>query len=164
MSTIVEVRKGEDLQQHVSTIRNSFQTVATELELTEQNNPSNPAFINSERLLKLMSEGVEFYKLMHKGKPVGFIAIEQSKDDKSTFYIEKVAVLPEFRHNGFGRELMDSATQRIIALGGTKISVALIDKNRKLKEWYKTQGYSESGFKEFTHLPFSVCFMIKELA
>jgi ribosomal protein S18 acetylase RimI-like enzyme len=163
MKTTIEIILDEDLQPYVEIIKKSFQTVALEFGLSRENNPSNPAFLNKERLLELRNLRVWFYKLMHQQEPVGFIAIERSKEDNTIFYIEKLAVLPEFRHYGFGRQLMDFATNEILEKGGEKVSVALIDNHVKLKEWYKTQGFIQSGIKEFNQLPFKVCFMAKEL-
>lgn len=163
MNTSIEIIFDEDLQIFVDIIKRSFQTVASEFGLTRENNPSNPAFLTKKRLINLKNLRVWFYKLKHMGEPVGFIAIEQSKEENDIFYIEKLAVLPEFRHKGFGRQLMDFAILRILEKGGKKVSVALIDHHVKLKEWYKSQGFVQSGIKEFDQLPFKVCFMAKEL-
>ncbi len=80
-----------------------------------------------------------------------------------TFYIEKVAVHPDYRNIGYGQKLMNFATKRIIQLGGKKVSVSLINTNTKLKEWYINQGYVEKQVKKYEHLPFNVCFMDKTL-
>jgi ribosomal protein S18 acetylase RimI-like enzyme len=162
--TIAEIKFGEDLNPFVNIIRNSFQTVADEFGLTEENNPTNPAFIDLGKLIRLQNEAVCFYKLMVEKKPVGFIAIEESKEEKTTYYIEKVSVLPDFRHKGFGKMLMDFASKQIHNRGGRKISVALINDNLQLKRWYTKLGYKVAGLKNFHRLPFSVCFMAKELA
>jgi len=162
--TIAEIKLGEDLKPFVNIIRNSFQTVADEFGLTEDNNPTNPAFINLERLVRLQNESVYFYKLIFEKDLVGFVAIEQSKEEKTTYYIEKVSILPDFRHKGFGKKLMDFAAQQIHNRGGKKISVALIDNNLQLKRWYTKLGYKVTGLRDFDQLPFRVCFMAKELA
>ncbi len=163
MKTTIEIILDEDLLPYVEIIKESFQTVASEFGLTRENNPSNPAFLSKERLIKLKNLRVWFYKLMYNEEPVGFITIEQSKEDNTIFYIEKLAVIPEFRHNGFGRQLMDFAILKILNEGGEKVSVALIDHHVKLKAWYKSQGFIQSEIKEFDQLPFKVCFMEKEL-
>ena len=163
MSVIAEIRSDEDLEPYVRIIKESFLTVAAELGLTEENNPTNPAFMTLEKLKRSKNERVRYYTLIKREKPVGFMAIEQSQEDITTYYIERLAVLPEYRHKGLGKELMAYAESMIYKHGGRKLSVALIDQNRKLKDWYKNQGFEESGFKEFTHLPFRVCFMAKEL-
>jgi hypothetical protein len=37
------------------------------------------------------------------------------------------------------------------------------DSHTKLKKWYSSQGFIETGTKDFEHLPFRVCFMNKPL-
>jgi ribosomal protein S18 acetylase RimI-like enzyme len=56
---------------------------------------------------------------------------------------------------------MDFAIERIKAFGGKRVSIGLIDSNTCLKEWYRRQGFEETGIKSFEHLPFNVCFMDK---
>lgn len=95
--------------------------------------------------------------------PVGFIAIERSASAPGTFYIEKVAVRPRYRHAGVGRRMMEFATERIAALGGKRISIGLIDSHNVLKSWYADQGYVQTAVRNFAHLPFEVCLMEKKL-
>lgn len=163
MNTIREIGNDEDLQPYVEIIRVAFQTVADDFNLTKNNNPSNPAFLEVKRLQKLRKEQVWFYTLICKNVHAGFICIEQSKEEKTTYFIEKLAVLPQFRHKGIGRQLMDFALKTIKDKGGEKVSVALISHHLKLKEWYSNLGFKKTGEKEFTQLPFKVCFMAKEL-
>jgi ribosomal protein S18 acetylase RimI-like enzyme len=163
MINVVEITGNEDLSLFAAVIREAFQTVATDLGLTRENNPTNPAFIDTERLSRLRNGRVRFYAPYYHGEPVGFIVIEQSPDDDTTFFIEKLAILPGFRGRGYGKHLMDFAASKVSDLGGKKVSVALIDENRRLKDWYKEQGYVVTKLKEFGHLPFTVCFMAKEL-
>jgi ribosomal protein S18 acetylase RimI-like enzyme len=99
------------------------------------------------------------YLLRKDQKPAGFVAVEKSPKEEGTYYIEKVAVHPDRRHQGVGRELMDFAARRIRELGGKRISIALIDANTRLKDWYRDQGFVETSTKDFPRLPFRVCFM-----
>ena len=89
--------------------------------------------------------------------------VEKSENEKDTFYIEKVAIHPDYRHKGKGKQIMEFAENRINEFGGKRISVGLIDENKQLKDWYKSQRYNETGTKIFDHLPFNVCFMEKLL-
>lgn len=105
----------------------------------------------------------EQIQVSRQGLPVGFIAIERSASAPGTFYIEKVAVRPRYRHAGVGRRLMEFATERIAALGGKRISIGLIDSHSVLKSWYADQGYVQTAVRDFAHLPFKVCLMEKKL-
>lgn len=152
----------QDLSAIVKVLNLSHGTIARDFNFTKEDNPTNNAFIDEKTLREQLNNGIELYGLKMNNRLVGCIAIEKSKREPATYYIEKVSVLPEFRHQGIGVRLMDFATAKIKDAGGQIISIALIDSNTKLKKWYLSQGFIETGFKDFEHLPFRVCFMRKE--
>jgi len=156
---ISAVKSEQDLRNSVVVLRKAFGTVAADFNLTPDNCPTNPAFCELEHLINMQKKGIELYKLMLKDKQIGFIAVEKSEKEPGTFYIERLAVLPEYRHEGYGRQLMDFAINHIEALGGRRVSIALIDDHTLLKAWYKNQDFHETSKKNFHHLPFHVCFM-----
>jgi diamine N-acetyltransferase len=160
---IKKVTEKDNFKSLAKLLNDSFITVIDDFGITKDNCPSHNAFIDGETLKSKLIADREFYQLDINGSLIGFIAIERSEKEKETFYIEKVAVHPDFRHDGLGKQLMDFATKRIIDLGGERISIGLIDSNTKLKKWYDNQGYIETGVKVFDHLPFNVCFMDKQL-
>jgi len=153
----------EDFSIHTRVLNAAFGTIADQYGLTKENSPTNNAFITSEMLKSQLTANREFYSYEEDAKAIGFIAIEKALNDPGTFYLEKVAVLPEYRHKHIGRHLMAFATTRIKELGGKRISIGLIDSNAVLKQWYEKQGYVAFGSKSFDHLPFDVCFMEKFL-
>lgn len=152
----------QDLSTIVKVLNLSHGTIARDFSFTKEDNPTNNAFIDEKTLREQLNNGIELYGLKMNNRLIGCIAIEKSKREPGTYYIEKVSVLPEFRHQGIGVRLMDFATAKIKDAGGQIISIALIDSNTKLKKWYLSQGFIETGFKDFEHLPFRVCFMRKE--
>jgi diamine N-acetyltransferase len=152
-----------DLSEIVEVLTVSHGTVAKEFGFTKDNNPTNNAFIDKPTLKTQLLKGIDLYAMSENGKMVGCIAIEKAAKETDTYYIEKVSVIPEFRNRGYGVKLMDFAISKINELGGKIISIALIDSNTKLKNWYLTQGFKETLIKKFDHLPFSVCFMNKKL-
>ena len=152
-----------DLEISTKIIRDAFITVADEFNLNTDNCPTNPAFIEPVILESLLTDFRELYLLCYGKTPVGFVGIEQSPSEERIFFIEKVAVIPEFRHRGLGREIMKFAQNRILEMGGRQASIAIIHENLRLRAWYKTMGFEETGVKKFNHLPFEVCFMAKEL-
>ena len=159
---IQQVTKQNDFVILVKLLNESFATVAKEFGLTKENCPTNNAFITSAELKVQLIENREFYTYIDNGKIIGFIAIEKSLNTPETFYIEKLAVLPDCRHLGIGRQLVDFASNRIEKLGGKCISIGLINSNTVLKNWYGKQGYVECSVKTFEHLPFEVCIMEKK--
>lgn len=157
------VNSSNDLTAIVKVLNESHGTVAKDFGFTKDNNPTNNAFIDESTLRTQLNKEIELYAMSLDSKLIGCIAIEKSTKEIDTFYIEKVSVVPEFRNQGFGVKLMDFATSKIKGLGGKSISIALIDSNAKLKNWYLSQGFIETGTKDFEHLPFRVCFMNKQI-
>lgn len=160
---ITQMLSGSDLSMAIEILNKSHQTIAVEFGFTKQNNPTNNAFIDEQTLRTQLSKGIDLYVMSLDKKQIACIAIEKSLKEVGTFYIEKVSVIPEYRHRGYGEMLMDFATKKIKELGGKTISIALIDSNTRLKKWYNSQGFIETGTKDFNHLPFRVCFMSKNI-
>jgi ribosomal protein S18 acetylase RimI-like enzyme len=158
-----KILPGTDLSETIRVLNKSHLTVADEFGFTRETNPSNNAFIDAVTLNKQLGNNIELFQLMIDGTAAGCIAIEKSLKEENTFYIEKVSVLPEYRHKGYGIDLMNFAFDKIKNEGGRWVSIALIDSNKRLKDWYTRQGFTETGTKDFPHLPFRVCFMKKEL-
>ena len=88
---------------------------------------------------------------------MGFVAIE--KADENLYYLEKLSVLPEYRHNGYGKELLQFVCDTAAAKGAKKLSIGIIYEQAVLKDWYKDIGFRETGTRKFEHLPFTVGFM-----
>ena len=160
---IQQITKQADFVVLAKLLNEAFGTVAKEFGLTKENASTNSAFITSDELKAQLIENREFYTYVDKGKNIGFVAIEKSLTAPDTFYVEKLAVIPDYRHQGIGRLLIDFASNRIAELGGIYISVSLINSNTVLKSWYSQQGYVECSIKTFEHLPFDVCFMGKNI-
>lgn len=160
---IQQITLQDDFSLLTKLLNEAFATVAKEFGLTKENSPTNNAFITDEELKFQLTDNREFYVYKNDTQCVGFIAIEQSLSTPGTFYIEKLAVNPDYRHSRIGLHLMNFASDRIKELGGKHISIGLIDSNTILKEWYGKQGYTVLETKHFEHLPFDVCIMEKEI-
>ena len=79
-------------------------------------------------------------------------------------FFNNLAVLPEYRHLGIGKELVDYAiTYSKNILGANKIKIGIVEENTILKEWYEKIGFVHTGTKKFEHLPFTVGFMEIEI-
>jgi diamine N-acetyltransferase len=141
---------GDFIRSHEILLR-SFAPIAEEFGLTPDNCPSNAAFMKLDNLIGMRDRGIELYKLSESNKQIGFAAIEKAPNDNDTFYIEKLAVLPEYRHKGYGKQLVDFAINRIKENGARTISIALMNNHIKLKNWYKNLGFIQTEIKEFPH-------------
>jgi N-acetylglutamate synthase-like GNAT family acetyltransferase len=141
----------------VNIIRRAFSTVAEELGIKEEITPLFPAFMTKERLAETRNKGAIFWGLFIDGKQAGFVAIEKEKDGK--YFMKRLAVLPEHRHGGNGKALVDTAITYTKSKGEKKLYIAMVNEQTVLKEWYKMMGFKETSVQKFEHLPFHVCFM-----
>lgn len=142
-------------------IRESFLTVAKDFHLTKENAASNPAFLETDALQKMYEKKIGMFALCENGVCIGFVALEKAND--GIYYMEKLAVLPEYRHKGYGKRMMDYAAGFVKGKGGRKNSIGIIDENKILKNWYLDYGFTETETKVFSHLPFTVCLMRKDV-
>lgn len=159
---IKELKSEEDFISCTDVIRKAFKTVADEYNLTPGNAPTHPSNLSVTSLIEAVRKGAVFYGLQIHGKTIGCIGIEKSPEAHK-YYIEKLSVLPEKRHNGYGKMLMDIACEKILQNDGKLISIGIINENIILKNWYLRYGFNEKALKRFEHLPFEVCFMEKEI-
>ncbi len=147
----------DELDTFADLLRRSFATVAVDFELTEQNCPTNGAFIQTERLLADWNRGNVMVGLFADGQPAGFAQLAQK--DAAVFELSKLAVLPQFRHEGYGAQLLEWARGTVRDKGGDKITIGIIEENTVLKSWYLSHGFVHTGTRVFPHLPFTVGFM-----
>lgn len=141
-------------------IRCSFSTVAEEFNLTGENCPTNGAFLNDDKLFEEYKRGIKMFGVFENETQIGFMALEQND---STFFIEKLAVLPEYRHNGCGKALLDFAADYVCKAGGNIISIGVIYENKQLLKWYEDYGFVITEVKKIPMLPFTVCLMKLDL-
>ena len=150
-----------ELNTSLRVITESFSTVASELGLSSENCPTHPAFMTWARLQETLEKKVNLFGLFSGELQVGLVAVEKSTDE--VFFLERLSVLPDYRHQGYGKRLIDYAFNFVKAQGGKVIKIALINEHSILKQWYLDYGFIETGTKNFPHLPFTVCFMEKEV-
>ena len=122
--SIREITDERELGSSARVVRNAFKTVALDFNLTRENSPTHPSFITIGRLREDRNRGLKFFGLFLEGRQIGLIAVERA--DATLYYIERLAVLPEYRHRGYGKKLMESAFDYIRANNGKKVSIAII--------------------------------------
>jgi ribosomal protein S18 acetylase RimI-like enzyme len=96
---------------------------------------------------------------------VGCIGYSYYKEQ--IYFIERLATLPEYRHLGIGKKLMEYIENKIKENDGKTAEIHVVDINEILVEWYKKLNYKHirtdklvDGTKK---LPFDSCVMNKEL-
>lgn len=160
----IEIRRifnEDELNNSVNVLRDSFATVAEEFNLTRENTPSNAAFIEYTDLLKLKEKGVNMFGVYMDEVQIGFFAIEKNEHEDELYYLGKLGVVPDQRHNGYGGQMLEFVFNEIRQAGGDRISIGIINKNLVLKNWYIRFGFSPTAVKNYPHLPFEVCMMEK---
>lgn len=146
-----------DLPECLETIRRSFRSVADDFGLTPENCPTNGAFMPLERLANDYKNGDKMYGLYEGSGVVGFVQLAEKEN--GVFELEKLAVLPEYRHKGYGGQLIRFSEKKVAELGGSTIKIGIIEDNKRLKDWYAQNGFAHTGTRTFAHLPFTVGFM-----
>jgi ribosomal protein S18 acetylase RimI-like enzyme len=157
---IREIVSEAELSNSMNVIRESFITVANQFQLTKENAPTNAAFIEFEDLLKMTAKDIYLFGVFKDEIQIGFFTIEKNNH---LYYANKLAVLPAYRHNGYGKKMLDFVFAYVKRAGGRKISIGIINENLVLKNWYIQNGFSETAIKNYPHLPFEVCVMEKNV-
>lgn len=158
---IKEIKSETDMHISADIISQAYKCIAIEFNLTKDNCPTHAAFMTVQRLKGMRAKGVKLFGLFVGEKQIGFISTEKASDE--IFYIMKLAVLPEYRGKSYGKKLMDFAFNEIKEADGKIISIGIIDENEKRKSWYKDLGFIEVKKEKYSHLPFMVCYMEKNL-
>ena len=114
---IIQITKKEDLPKCLEVIHRSFKTVADEFGLTKENCPKHTSFIPIYFLTTQMDWGWHMFCLYHEKEIVGYMSL--SKEGDTTYELHNLAVLPEYRHNGLGKELLDHAKETVIPKGSS---------------------------------------------
>ena len=151
---IFEVERGE-LAECLEVIHQSFATVAEDFGLTKENCPKHTSFMPLFFLETQMDWGWRMYGLYAGKKIIGYTSLSKSKEEDGNFELHNLAILPEYRHRGFGKRMLDFAKESVVSLGGASIRIGIIEESTVLKEWYIANGFTPTGAKKFDHLPFT---------
>jgi len=153
---IVQAGK-EDAELLATLVSKANEDVAKLLNLNRDNAAKHPSFCTAEWILADFARGQEFFLVYEDDVAKGCVAFEQP--DRNTAYLNRLAVLPEFRRRGLGGMLV----QHIIDYASSKdvnvISIGIIAEHRELKEWYLKIGFVAGRIQQFEHLPFTVLYM-----
>lgn len=153
----ISLLSAEHLPMYAEVIRRSFATVAKDFGFTRENFPEHTSFITDERLAGEIKNGYYPFGYFADGKLSGFASLTDMGD--GIYKMNLVSILPEYRHLGYGKSLLDFCMEKVKELGGKKIIIGLIEENTVLKDWYAANGFIHTGTKRLDHLPFTVGYM-----
>ena len=145
------------LPQYADIIRRSFATVAKDFGWTRENCPGHTSFITNKRLASKIKDGYYPFGYFVGDTIFGFASLTDVGD--GVYEMNHVSILPEWRHYGYGKRLVDFCKDKVRELGGSKIIIGIVEDQTVLKDWYAANGFAHTGTKSFDHLPFKVGFM-----
>ncbi len=140
-----------------SIVRRSNQDVADQFGLNADNAPKHPSLCTADWILSDIDRGQAYFLSVENNGAAGCVAFEQP--DKQTAYLNRLAVLPEFRHRGIGSGLVRHIIQLARENGVRILSIGIIAEHTRLKDWYLAQGFTAAERLTFDHLPFDVRIM-----
>lgn len=150
---IIPISKKEQLPACLDIIHRSFRTVADEFGLTQENCPKHTSFIPICFLETQMKWGWHMFGLFQENKIIGYMSL--SKESDTAFELHNLAILPQYRHKGFGAMMLDYAKEAVKKLGGCTIKIGIIEESTVLKNWYEANGFVHTRSQKFDHLPFT---------
>ena len=155
--------KREDIPSCVNLIRTSFMTVADEYGFTEENAPRFTAFaISADRL---------YWHMDQEHRPM-FAAEEDSIlcgyyslliQENGECELNNLAVLPQYRHRGLGKQLLEHSYTTAKSLGCHTMNIGIVEENTVLRKWYEENGAIHIGTKKFDFFPFTCGYLKREL-
>ena len=152
-----------DITECVNVIRESFLTVADDFGFTVENVPRFTAFATTEERLtwQMENEHRPMYAYYGDGKIVGYYSLAAMDEHKCE--LNNLCVLPSYRHNRIGEELLKHAFDTAKSLNYTKMHIGIVEENKVVKQWYEMMGFVHIGVEKFDFLPFTCGYMEREL-
>ena len=159
---IREVRR-EEIPECVNLIKQSFKTVADEFGFTEENAPRFTAFATTEERLseQMYHELRPMFVYEEAGVICGYYSL--ALQDNGECELNNLAVLPEYRHKGIGRQLLEHSFSIARNNGCKVMNIGIVEENKKLRKWYEDNGAVHLGTHKFEFFPFTCGYMRKEV-
>ena len=153
----------EEIPQCVELIKKSFQTVADEFCITPENAPRYVAFATTnERLLwQIDEEHRPMFVFEENGVLCGYYSLLLQANGECE--LNNLAVLPEYRHKGIGKKLLEHSFETARTLGCAVMNIGIIEENSVLRKWYEDNGAVHIGIKKFDFFPFTCGYLKKTI-
>lgn len=151
----------EDIENCVYVIRNSFQTVADEFNITKENAPRYVCYsVDSNKIKSQFNDGKDMFAYFIDDKPVGYYSLSFNDNECE---INNLCVLPEYRRKNIGKQLLNHAIEFTKEKGKKRVNVSIVEENTKLKEWYQSMGFVHLYTEKFDFFPFTCGYMKLDL-
>lgn len=113
-------------------IRDSFRDVAERLNLTISNCPTHPSNCEDKWIETAFDKGINYFILENNNTPCGCVALEWAQP--GICYLERLAVLPKYRGNGYGKVLVEHIFKKAKVFGVNCIEIGIIAESTKLRD------------------------------
>lgn len=157
MKMITEIDDISKLPVCIDIIRKSFATVAKEFNFTKENCPSHTSFMPVEKLEEQFRNEYQMFLYSYHSDFAGFFSVHTDKNH--ALELNTLAVLPAYRHNGIGTEMIEFSKAYAYEHNCIKIKISIVEENLRLRKWYETLGFVHTGTKIIPNLPFTVGYM-----
>lgn len=153
----------EDIPECVEVIRKSFMTVANEFGFTQENAPRFTAFATTpDRLYwQIDVEHRPMFVYVESGVICGYYSLMIQENNECE--LNNLAVLPEYRHKGIGKQLLNHAFRTARDMNCKVLNIGIVEENVVLRKWYEQNGAIHIGTKKYDFFPFTCGYMKKEL-
>lgn len=161
-SILIRRAVSEDSSVISAIIRRSFKQQAELLHMTESRYPGYVAFENDNQAA-LRIANTEVSMLLADALPVGTIGFYSKGSEMMTEgFIERLAVLPQYRGRGYGRILMRHAEKNLFGRGCSSIQISIVASFERLRLYYEQVGYRFTHQATYPALPFEVLYLSKQ--
>jgi len=146
-----------------SLIRRSFQEQSEILGLFDADCPNYVGFETESGVLRRIAAGVQVALASDDDESVGTVSWTLRRNDAALGEIMRLAVLPAYRRNGYGHELMLHAETQLKVAGALVARLSIVAQFARLQAYYEQQGYAVIEIGRVSSLPFELTFMEKHL-
>lgn len=153
----IRIASVEDAEKIGYIVSAANKDVAELFDLTSENAPKHPSFYTGDWVVSDFTRGETYFLYEEEGLVKGCVAFEQP--DSETGYLNRLSVLPEYRHKGIGATLVRYILEYSRKKGVRAVSIGIIAEHEVLNRWYAGLGFIEGEIRKFEHLPFNVRYM-----
>ena len=149
--------KPTDAEKIAGIVSEANKDVAESFNITCEDTPKHPSFYTQDWVLADFKRGEEYFLYREDGVEKGCVAFEQP--NSATAYLNRLSVLPKYRHNGIGSTLVKYILEYAKSKNILYVSIGIIAEHEILQQWYSNLGFVKGNTQKFDHLPFNVQYM-----
>ena len=152
-----------DIPACVDVIRAAFATVADEFGITAENAPRFTAFATDKMRIEwhFLHEKRPMFVYMMDGQIVGYYSLMMMENNACE--LNNLSVLPAYRHNGIGAQLLAHAFQYAKLQNFKVMNIGIVEENQVLRKWYESFGFVHTGTKKFDFFPFTCGYLVRQV-